>query len=182
MERRPIEFRRIVDGVLYDSATLDILHYWDDWSTRFVLARTPDKQHYCIVSLRGSLFFDDIRVKPRNRATILYRAIQKAAPDEVLETLGVRIAEPHPMIKDLTVNPGNLVIAKPSFLGGEHFFRLHPGQFVLNRVYELFGNYMRTQKVLTQREAINWVIDIGYDYPSLWEAVGVYDYEKIYGD
>lgn len=81
---------KVKDGIVYDSDTADVLHYHDGFmGNRAILAITPEG-HYFMASFAGLI--TGWMIYPYSRMMAVMWALEKKAPDAVLERLGVTIA------------------------------------------------------------------------------------------
>ena len=92
--RQEVHVYQEKDGVLYDSDTADILHYWDRaMGNRNVLAVTPEG-NYFLALLYTMAFVPKFYLIPISKFYAIILAAEHDAPDSTMERLGVKMFRP----------------------------------------------------------------------------------------
>ena len=164
------------DGVIYDSETAEILHWYDRFSVRVILGVTPSG-HYFQAILRNGLFGPKTSVFPiRFKATALYCAAKEKAPDETLEKLGVRILKPAESDEPYNFMSSDVVWPEKGFFGWRALMRNYDGRLWMVKSFDIDILGIRTKwtSAIDQRQAIAWAIMKGANVKAL-EMLGVQD-------
>ena len=166
------------NGIVYDSETADIIHYHDGLlGHRTILAVTPEG-NYFVASFAGLIA--GWQIFPYSRFMAVMWALDKKAPDDVLERLGLTIS-PEPDVasdkpyEDLPVC--EMLYAKKKlftnwFIHTCEFFCKNPdGRYFVYEGMILLGRFIFEEyRPMTPREALSY----GMKNPVTW-----YDLEQL---
>ena len=157
--RQEIHVYHEEDGVIYDSDTADILHYWDTFlGGRRILAVTPGGDYF-MTMLSAAAFTPRFYVIPINERYLLYLAAKRDAPDSTMEKLGVRMFAPVKSDEPYNFISSETVWAKKTWLGWNMLLRNYDGRFWMFKIIDIIGVRIKKALPMTQREAIAWAID-----------------------
>ena len=177
-ERVEVRVRKVVDGVLYDSETAEVIHYWDErylWFavTRFVLGKTPEG-HYCLIAIsEGTILRPDPKIKGvrASRTGCIMTLADTDAPDSILESLGVEIISSEGPDEPVVPLDVEIVLTEPARFGCKTLLKSPRGRFWMARRYALFGWKKLAFRPVSQREAIRWAIWHGTSPRREWLAM-----------
>ena len=148
------------DGVIYDSDTAEILHWYDRFTLRIILAVTPSG-HYFHAILRDGLLGPRTSVIPiRFKASAIYWAAKESAPDETLEKMGVRILNQPESDEPYNFMSADVIWPERWFFGWRALMRNYDGRlWMLNSFsIDILGIRAKWTSAIDQRKAIAWAI------------------------
>ena len=167
-ERIPIKVRKVVDGILYDSESAEVIHHWDNTflnaEARYVLGKTPESHYFLIRISAGSMFGTlppCTRVIPANRIGSIMTRARVDAPDSALESLRVEIMTPEGPDEPIVPLDVEVVLTRSRRFGDQTLVKSPRGRFWMVRRYALLGWEKRVVRPVSQRDAIYWALRNG---------------------
>ncbi len=161
--RREIRVFKEIDGVVYNSDTSDVIHYWDRFlGGRRVLAVTPCG-HYFLAYLYEAFFTPRFMVLPIGRRHAIWLASKSDAPEEAMRKLGVKVEnpiesdEPYNLISSETIWPHRMLLG----FGWRTLLRNYDGRLWMFKSFDILGIQTQWASSVSQSEAIAWAIDKG---------------------
>ena len=166
---------KVIDEIVYDSETADVLHYRDTWiGGRTILAVTPEG-HYFEAMFAGLMM--GWRIFPVSRLRAVYWALKNNAPSKVLERLGVTLfPEPEVPLDKPYESPGicDILCARKKLFTNDLLYtaeflcRNPDGRFFVFDGMILLGRFVFEEYIpMTQSRALQWAIRHGAAYDAL---------------
>ena len=157
--RQEVHVYQEKDGVIYDSDTSYILHYWDTFmGGRKILAVTPDG-NYFMAMLYTVAFTPRFYVIPISERYLIYLAAKHDAPDSTMEKLGVKMFTPVKSDDPYNLTSSETIWPKKTWLGWNTLLRNYDGRFWMFKSIDTIGVRIEKAQPMTQKEAIVWAID-----------------------
>ena len=160
---------RVVDGIVYDSDTTDILHHRDTWyGGRTILAVTPDG-HFFEAMFAGLI--TGWHIFPLSRLRAVHWALKNKAANQVLDRLGVTLL-PEPNIpRDRPYeypSMSSILCSRKKLLTNDLLYTVEflcrnpDGRFFVFDGMILFRRFVFEEYVpMTQGQALTWAIRHG---------------------
>ncbi len=161
--RQEVHIYQEKDGVIYDSDTADILHYWDPLlGGRNILAVTP-LGNYFLAMLYTIAFNPRFYISPISKSYAIFLAAKYDAPDSTMSKLGVRMFTPVESDEPYNLVSSETIWPKKTRLGWNTLLRNYDGRFWMFKSIDLDLIGIRTQRAqpMTQKKAIAWAIKKG---------------------
>lgn len=171
-----IKAYKVVDGVVYDTRTAQMLHYNDRLFTgRKILSVTPEGNHF--ITMNGGVILGWV-IFPYSRLRSVEWALENNAPNHVLTRLGVNIL-PQPPESDAPydIRTGQPLGSRKRLFGYDFLFKNQDGRLFLYERMTILGFLTEKSYPMTQQQALLWAIkhispwitlqDLGYirEYP-----------------
>ncbi len=159
--RQEVHVYQEKDGVIYDSVTADILHYWDKFmSGRDVLAVTPEGNYF--LALLYTMFFTPrFYVSPISKAYAILLAAEHDAPGSTMARLSVEIFKPVESDEPYNLVSSETIWPKTTRLGWNTLLRNYDGRFWIFKSIDLLGVRSESAHPMTQKKAIAWAMRKG---------------------
>ena len=158
--RREVRVFEEIDGVVYDSDTADIIHYWDSFGGRNIIATTPEGRYF-LARIYESFFTPRFWVLPIGRRYAIELAAKNDAPDKAMEELGVKILNPVESDEPYNIVSSETIWPHRTLFGWRTLLRNYDGRLWMFKSFDILGIQTHWASPISQRQAIAWAIRKG---------------------
>ncbi len=173
----PHSLYRVLDGVVYDTEDASLVHLWQGRrgkiiATLYIMGITSGGNYFITAETPSFLYGSHRKFRPLTKKEALELTAEHDAPDSVLESLGVKVADPDDPGKPYDPSTARTVLSERIKFGQRSLLKNRDGRFLMYQRRKVFGVETSRTSPMSQREAIAWALKNDVSSNSL-EMLGV---------